>query len=220
MEQRVIYVMTHDSIGLGEDGPTHQPIEQLSSLRSIPNLKLISPADGLGLAKALFGCLEQDSPAYIRLTGGANNPVIYSQDSVFKIGQANELKFGDDITIFATGTMVAQSLIVAEKLAEHNVSASVWDMHTIKPIDKLALRKAALNTPLIVSIEEHNIFGGLSSAIAENICAYKNPPQLLAIGIEDSFLEPGSYEHMLHQAGLTPDSITDKILNALKLSLH
>ena len=111
--------------------------------------------------------------------------------------------------------MVFQSLRAAEELAKHGVSVAVWDMHTIKPIDKDAIKNAASKTSLIVSVEEHNMLGGLGSAIAECLSSYENSPRLLTLGIQDCFLKPGNYEFMLQQSGLTPDSIKTQILSAL-----
>jgi len=117
----------------GPLGNTHCCIEDVGALRSIPNLTILSPADGVGIVKAVFAAAESDQPVYIRLTGGSNNPIVYHDDINFKIGEAIEIETGNDLTIFATGTMVFYSLQAATILAQKGISASVWDMHTIKP---------------------------------------------------------------------------------------
>jgi transketolase len=201
----------------GPLGNTHCCVEDLGSLRSIPNLRLVSPADGLGVARTLINCIEQPSPTYIRLTGGTGNPIVYQEDCDLVPNKSLQLRSGQDLTIFASGSMVFQSLIVADLLSNHGLSAAVWDMHTIKPIDESAVKKAASQTPLIVGVEEHNIIGGLSSAIAECLCTYKNDTKFLPIGVRDVFLKPGNYEYMLKQSGLDPESISSKILGALDI---
>ena len=201
----------------GPLGNTHCCVEDLGVLRSIPNLRLVSPADGLGVARTLINCIEQPSPTYIRLTGGAGNPIVYQEDCNLVSNKAIQLRSGQDLTIFASGSMVFQSLVVADLLSNHGLSASVWDMHTIKPIDESAVKMAASQTPLIVGVEEHNIIGGLSSAIAECLSTYKNDTKFIPIGVRDVFLKPGNYEYMLKQSGLDPESISSKILGALNI---
>jgi len=199
----------------GPLGNTHCCIEDVGALRSIPNLIILSPADGVGIFKAVFAAAECDKPVYIRLTGGANNPIVYDNDIDFKIGEAIELEAGNNLTIFATGTMVFYSLQAAKIMAQKGISASVWDMHTIKPIDEAAVRKAADKNKLIVTVEEHSVIGGLSSAVAECLSSYKNNPSQLAIGINDFFPKPGDYPFMLKQCGLTSEQIAENILDAL-----
>jgi len=200
----------------GSLGNTHCCFEDLGVLRSIPNLILMSPADGVGIVKAVFAAASCDKPVYIRITGGANNPIVYDSDIDFKIGKAIELEAGRDVTIFASGSMVHFCLQSATLLREKGISASVWDMHTIKPIDKVAIDTAVQKNRLIVTVEEHSVIGGLSSAVAECLSSYKNNPSQLSIGINDFFPEPGDYPFMLKQCGLAPEQIAEKILNALK----
>jgi len=199
----------------GPLGNTHCCIEDVGALRSIPNLTILSPADGVGIVKAVFAAAESDQTAYIRLTGGSNNPIVYHDDINFKIGEAIEIETGHDLTIFATGTMVFYSLQAAKILDQKGISASVWDMHTIKPIDKTAVRKAADKNKLIVTVEEHNVIGGLSSAVSECLSSYKSRPSQLSIGINDFFPKSGDYPFMLKQCGLTPEQIAQNILSSL-----
>ena len=202
----------------GPLGNTHCCIEDVGALRSIPNLKLIAPADCLSVAKAVITSLNQEAPVYIRLTGGANHPIVYQEDIKLVLGKAVELKSGTDVSIFANGSSVFQCLQASDILRKNGISVSVWDMHTIKPIDKVAIEKAASSTSLIVGVEEHNILGGLSSAIAEYLYSRGNSPPLLSLGIQDIFLKPGNYQYMLEQSGLTPEGISTNILNALTKS--
>jgi len=201
----------------GPLGNTHCCIEDLGVLRSIPNLRIVSPADGLGVAKTIIDCMEQCSPTYIRLTGGAGNPVIYKNSSEMVTDKAVHLRSGRDVTIFASGSVVFQSLAAADLLAKFGVSTSVWDMHTIKPLDENAVKIAASETSLIVGVEEHNVMGGLSSAISECLSGYRNNTKFVPIGVNDVFLKPGSYDYMLRQSGLDPESISSKILGALNI---
>ena len=199
----------------GPLGNTHCCIEDLGVLRSIPNLRLVSPADGLGVARTVISCIEQDTPTYIRLTGGANNPTVYAEDFNLVLNEPVQLMSGKDVTIFASGSMVFQSLVASDLLAKHGVSAAVLDMHTIKPFDEKAVKTAASKTPLLVGVEEHNIIGGLSSAIAECLSSFRNNTKFLPIGVNNLFLKPGNYEYMLEQSGLNPEGISSKILDAL-----
>jgi len=200
----------------GPLGNTHCCIEDVGALRSIPNLTILSPADGVGIMKAVFASAKSDQPTYIRLTGGSNNPIVYDEDINFKIGEAIEIEAGNDLTIFATGTMVFQSIQAAKILAQSGIFASVWDMHTLKPIDATAVRKAADKNKLIVTVEEHNVIGGLSSAVSECLSTHKFRPFHLSIGVNDFFPKPGDYQFMLKQCGLTPEQIAQSILSSLK----
>ena len=200
----------------GPLGNTHCCIEDIGALRSIPNLTILSPADGVGIVKAVFAAAFFDQPVYIRLTGGPNNPIVYNDDINFQIGEAIEIETGNDLSIFATGTMVFNSLEAAKILAKEGISTSVWDMHTIKPIDKGAVKKAADKKKLIVTVEEHNVIGGLSSAVSEYLASLKGNFSQLSIGINDFFPKPGDYSFMLKQCGLMPEQIAQKILSSLK----
>jgi transketolase len=200
----------------GPLGNTHCCIEDVGALRSIPNITILSPADGVGIVKAVFASAEYDGPIFIRLTGGSSNPIVYNDDINFQIGKAIEIRTGEDLTIFATGTMVFNSLQAAKILDQEGISASVWDMHTIKPIDESAVKKAVDKKKLIVTIEEHNVIGGLSSAVSECLSSYESSPFQLPIGINDFFAKPGDYQFMLKQCGLTPEQIAEKILNRVK----
>ena len=192
-------------------GNSHYGLEDVSVVRSIPNITVISPADCGAIAKLLEAVLQFPEPAYIRLTGGSDNPIVYNDDCDFTIGKANRLSEGSDIAIIATGTMVYQSLKAAEILSQQNISTSLIDMHTIKPLDTNCI-DTLLSHKLIVTVEEHTIVGGLGSAVAEYLAPRKTKPPHLIIGINDKFPSAGSYAYLLDQCGLTPEKIATQIL--------
>jgi|694.fasta_scaffold20773_10 transketolase len=198
----------------GPLGNTHCCIEDIGVLRSIPNIIILSPADGLGIAKSLIASLQTEKPVYIRLTGGSNHPVVYQNDVDYTIGKFNQLLEGEGISIIATGTMVYNSLKAAELLKQKGISVSVYDAHTIKPLDEEIVKKCATKDRLIVTVEEHNVYGGLGSSVAECIVKDKNSTIHLALGVNDVFLHPGDYNFMLKQAGLLPEQIAESILMA------
>jgi transketolase len=198
----------------GPLGNTHCCIEDIGVLRSIPNIIILSPADGLGIAKSVIASLQTDKPVYIRLTGGSNHPIVYQNDVEYTIGKFNQLIEGEGISIIATGTMVYNSLKAAELLKQKGIFVSVYDAHTIKPLDEEMVKKCAEKDRLIVTVEEHNVFGGLGSCVAECIVKHKNATTHLALGVDDVFLHPGDYNFMLKQAGLLPEQIAESILIA------
>lgn len=200
---------------MGTLGNTHYAVEDISVVRAMPNITLLSPADGLEIVKATLASAEMHGPVYIRLTGGANNPVVYHEDYDYKVGKAVTLAEGDDIAIFATGSMVATALGAARILKDAGVSSRVMDVHTIKPLDEDAIRKAVRETGLLVSVEEHSVIGGLGAAVAEVVAGEGNAPRLLRIGLPDSFGPIGTYREQLERYGLTEKQIAEKILAAL-----
>ena len=216
MKHKICMVGIASGLVLGNLGFTHCCIEDVGILRSIPNLTIISPADSLELVKVLQEVLKvKESSIYIRLTGGANNPIVYEKDYDFKIGKAIQLTEGNDITIFCTGSMVYRSLEVSKILRSKKINARVVNIHTIKPIDQNALIKS-LDSKLLVSIEEHSIIGGLGSAISEKISEHDNSPKLLKLGIKDEYSGGGDYDYLLTRHKLDVDSITNQILENYK----
>lgn len=195
-------------------GNTHYGIEDVSVLRSISNLTIISPADCLETVKAVTALTDYDSPAYLRLTGTPNMPVVYKNDYDFKIGKAIVLKSGADVALIACGSMVANALEVAKMLEGEGISCSVINMHTIKPIDRDILN-GLFNKKLIISVEEHSIIGGLGSAIAEYLSERQNAPVLLKLGVSQGYKKAGGYKYMLEQNGLLPPQIVDAIVSKL-----
>ena len=216
MKQKVIMVGLASGLVLGTLGYTHCCIEDVGILRSIPNLTIISPADSSETVKAVIASLEHKNSVYIRLTGGANIDQIYDDDYSFKIGKSITLKKGKDISIFASGTMMKVALDCSKILSKNSIDAEVVNMHTIKPIDTDKINESAKKTKLIVSVEEHNVIGGLGSAIAERLVGIKNSPEQIFFGINDSYSEGGDYNFLKQKFNLTPDFISKKIISKFK----
>ena len=216
MNKKVCMVGIASGLVLGTLGFTHCCIEDIGILRSIPNIKIISPADSLETIKALQAAVKSDTSTYIRLTGGSNNPIVYKEDYKFEIGKAINLLEGKDITIFSAGAMISNCLEAAKKLKEKDISSRVVNMHTIKPIDTKAIDEACKFSKLIISVEEHNIIGGLGSSIAEHLAKSNKSPKLLTIGIQDYYSKGGTYKFLQDKHGLTPDKIVNNILKNLQ----
>ena len=215
MKQKICMVGIASGLSLGTLGYTHCCIEDVGVLRSIPGITIISPADSLETVKALQAAVKSKNPSYLRLTGSSNNPIVYKEDYEFKIGKSITLKEGKDITIFCAGSMVHQSLEAAKILETKNVSSKVVNMHTIKPIDKLAIDEAR-DCALIVSVEEHNVIGGLGSAIAEYKSGLKKFPRQLFLGVMDTYTKGGNYKFLQEKHRLTSDKIAEDILSNIK----
>lgn len=211
MKQKLCMVGIASGLALGNLGFTHCCIEDIGILRSIPNIQIVSPADSFETIKALNAAVNSKKSTYIRLTGSANNPIIYNQDYNFEIGKSIKLKSGKDLTLFCSGAMVSTCLEVEKKLAELKISCNVINMHTIKPIDKDAIKDASESTKLIVSVEEHNVIGGLGSAISEQLVKLKNRSQMLIMGINDQYVKGGSYNYLKNKYELSSDKIIEKI---------
>ena len=211
MRQKICMVGIASGLALGTLGYTHCCIEDIGILRSIPGITIISPADSLETVKALEAAVNSENSCYLRLTGASNNPIVYSKDYEFKIGKSITLREGKDITIFSSGAMVYQSLEAAKILESKKISSKVINMHTIKPIDKLAIEEAC-ETKLIVSIEEHNVIGGLGSAISDYKSSLKKSPKQLFLGIKDTYSKGGNYKFLKEKYRLTPEKIVEDII--------
>ena len=216
MKQKICMVGLASGLALGNLGFTHCCIEDIGVLRSIPGITIISPADSLETVKALEAALKFESSTYIRLTGASNNPVVNKNDYDFEIGKSIKLLEGEDLTIFSAGATVFNCIKASEILKNNGVSAKVINMHTIKPIDKAAINKSCEHSKLIVSVEEHNIFGGLGTAIAEHMASLKSHPKLLTIGVNDYYSKGGNYEFLKEKHGLSTDKIVSNVLENLK----
>ncbi len=214
MKYKVCMVGLASGLVLGTLGFTHCCIEDIGVLRSIPNITIISPSDSLETIKALQSAIKLDGPSYIRLTGGSNNSIINNEDYDFKIGKSINLCEGDDVFIFCNGAITKECLLAANELKKENIHCNVTNMHTIKPIDKEAILKAS-NSKLIVSVEEHNIIGGLGSAISEFNSSLNNSPPQLFLGIKDTYTAGGSYLYLKEKNGLTAKKIVSSIINSL-----
>ena len=212
MKQNICMVGLASGLALGPLGFTHCCIEDIGVLRNIPGLTIISPADSLETVKALNEVIISKKPTYIRLTGSSNNPIVYKKDYDFKIGKSITLNNGKDITIFSSGAMVYQCLEAAKLIEKKNLSCKVVNMHTIKPIDFESIDLACKESDLIVSVEEHNIIGGLGSAIAEHKAKINNSPKMLILGIKDTYSKGGSYNFLKEKHRLIPSLIVEDIL--------
>ena len=206
---------THAGLTVGEDGASHQAIEDLSLMRSIPNMTVINPADSIEAEQAVLKAAEYIGPVYIRL-GRAAVEDIYDENYKFEIGKGVKLKEGKDVTIIATGLMVQKSLKAAELLDNEGISAGVINIHTLKPIDKEIIIAAAKETGAVVTAEEHSVIGGLGSAVLEvlsDIC----PVPVKMIGVQDTFGESGKPDALLEKYGLTEEHIIQGCKNIIEL---
>jgi transketolase len=191
-------------------GYSHYGLEDISAIRAIPNISIISPADCLSLVKAENALLNYETPAYLRLTGVNNNPIVYKEDFNFEIGKAVKLKEGSDAAIVATGSMVANAIKAADILQNDGISTTVIDMHTIKPLD-IDILDALSSHKLIVTVEEHSIIGGLGSAVVEYVSSKRGFPPVRILGVPQGYKKPGSYNYMLEQSGLLPEQIAEEL---------
>lgn len=192
---------THAGLTVGEDGATHQAIEDVAIMRALPNMAVIVPADAAEAAAAVRFAATYEGPMYIRL-GRSGVPDVFDGSYEFKFGKAVTIKEGTDVTLIGMGIMTAAAIEAAEMLAEEGISATVLNMPTVKPIDEDAIVAASKATGAIVTCEEHNIIGGLGSAVAE-VLAEKAPARLVRVGVKDTFGESGKPADLLKKYGLT-----------------
>ena len=207
---------THAGITVGEDGATHQCLEDLALMRTLPGMVVINPADAVEARAAVEAAILYQGPVYLRF-GRLAVSVIYDKDTYkFEMGKGVQMKEGTDVTIIATGIMVDMALTAAEQLANEGISARVINMHTIKPIDRALVLDAAKETGAVVTAEEHNIIGGLGSAVAE-VVSEGCPVPVLRVGVEDVFGRSGTVPALLEAYGLTPANIVAKAKAAVAL---
>lgn len=196
---------THGGISVGEDGATHQCNEDIALMRTIPGMTVINPADYIEAKAAVLAMAEHQGPAYLRF-GRLAIPVFNSLDYKFELGKGVTLKDGKDITIIATGLMVAEAIEAGKALAEQGIDARVINIHTIKPIDRDIIVKAARETGKIVTVEEHSVIGGLGSAVGD-VVLEEYPVPVVKIGINDVFGHSGAAKDLLVEYGLTAENI-------------
>lgn len=204
---------THAGITVGEDGGSHQSVEDISLMRSIPNMTVLVPADGVEAEKMIFAAAEFNGPMYVRL-GRSAVPTLFNEDYNFEIGKGVVLKEGNDATIIACGMMVNEAILAADMLKEENINVRVINMSTIKPIDTELIIKAAKETKAIVTAEEHSIIGGLGSAVSE-VVSENCPIIVKKVGINDCFGESGTPAELLEKYGLTAKHIVEKVKEVL-----
>jgi transketolase len=209
-------VGTGSGIAMGFSGNTHYGLEDIALMRAVPGLTVLSPADGAEIIKTLMAVKDYPRPTYTRLTGTMNNPIVYTQDYDFQIGRSVTLRSGSDVTIFATGTMVYESLVAAGLLEQQGISAGVVNMHTIKPLDTEAINAACQTSSLIVTVEEHGVVGGLGGAVAECKSCIAGAPRQLFLGLPDKFGKIADYQYQLNKYRLKGLAISEDIRKALR----
>ena len=207
---------THAGLTVGEDGATHQSVEDISLMRSIPNMTVINPADAVETEAAILAIADYKGPCYVRLGRLAVNTINDEKNYKFEIGKGVTLEDGNDVTIVATGMMVDLALQAKNDLSKEGISARVINIHTIKPIDKELLVKAAKETGAIVTAEEHSVIGGLGSAVSE-VITEEVPVPVLKVGIKDTFGESGNPGELLEKYGLTTQAIVEHSKKAISL---
>ncbi len=200
---------THAGITVGPDGASHQTFEDLALMRTIPGMTVVCPCDAVSAKKLLKQAVEMDGPAYIRL-GRAAVPVFYEEKDELTLGKGNQLRPGRDVTVIATGIMVASAMEAASQMAEEGIDVRVIDIHTLKPLDEDIIVKAAQETGKIVTAEEHSVIGGLGGAVAE-VTARKCPCRIAMVGQHDTFGESGNPDELREKYGMTAADIVNAI---------
>lgn len=211
----VIIGATHAGISVGEDGATHQCCEDIALMRTIPGMTIINPADETEAYKAVEAAMDHDGPVYMRF-GRLAVPVIFDNDYKFEIGKGIELKEGTDVTIVATGLLVKEALEAYEMLKNEGISARIINIHTIKPLDRDIIIKAAKETGVIVTAEEHSVIGGLGSAVSEVVCE-ECPVPVLKLGVNDVYGHSGPADKLLDEFGLRAVNIVEMAKKAVSL---
>ena len=207
---------THAGLTVGEDGASHQAIEDISLMRGVPNMVVINPADDIETEAAIKAVAQMEGPCYVRLGRMAVSRVNDEANYNFVIGKGITLAEGNDVAIIATGIMVEAALEAKGELAKEGINARVINIHTIKPIDEELIIKAAKETGVIVTAEEHSVIGGLGSAVAE-VVSENCPVPVLRVGVKDTFGESGKPNELLEKYGLTSNDIVNKVKKALEL---
>lgn len=204
---------SHAGITVGEDGASHQSVEDLALMRAVPGMTVIVPADAVETRKAVKAAAGREGPVYLRL-GRAGVPVLFGPDYPFEVGRAVRLREGRDVALLATGVMVSVALEAADLLQAEGISAEVINLHTLKPLDEEAVVGAARRCGAVVTAEEHSIIGGLGSAVAE-VLAEKNPVPMARVGIRDRFGQSGAPEELMREYGLTAGDIAGRAREVL-----
>lgn len=204
---------THSGISVGEDGGSHQAIEDVAIMRAVPNMVVLVPADGEETRQVILAAAKYNGPVYIRM-GRLAVPLIFGDDYHFEIGKANVLKEGTDVAIMANGLMVSMALEAAVDLAAEGINVSVVNVASVKPLDVETIVRVAKQTKAVVSAEEHNIIGGLGSAIAE-VLAENMPTPMVRVGLKDTFGESGRPQELLEKYGLTKANLIKSVHEVL-----
>jgi transketolase len=208
-------VASHGGLTVGEDGATHQAIEDLALMRLLPGMTVLAPCDAVEAHKAVFAVAEHAGPVYLRL-GRVPTPILTTGETPFVLGRANVHREGRDVAIVSIGTMLHQALQAADTLATQGIETRVINMHTLKPLDREVLAAAARECGAIVTIEEHTVVGGLGSAVAEYL-AGTQPTRIEMVGILDTFGESGPPDRLLEKYGITADAVVRAAKNVLQV---
>ena len=198
---------THAGVTVGEDGASHQMLEDISMMRTLPNMKVFSPCDDAETKYIIKEISKIDGPCYVRLSR-LSTPVIYDENEKFELGKAKQIGKGEDATIFATGVCVAEALKAKDILEQKGINVRVVDMHTIKPIDKEAIVRCAKETKRIISVEDHSIIGGLGSSICE-VLAEEYPCKVTRLGVNDSFGKSGDATQLMNYFKIDAEAIVN-----------
>lgn len=210
----VVLLGGHSGLLAGRLGKTHVAMEDLSILRSLPQLACVAPADGVEMRKALRACLSYPGPSYLRATRDAT-PNFFGPDHQFSIGRAYVIRDGREVCLLSSGTMTPRAARVADLLTARGVSTTLVHVPTLKPLDVQTITSATANASLVVTYEDHSVLGGLGSAVAEVLSENPRPP-LLRIGTEDSYIDSGKNEDLMHFHRLEPGVVVDRITAALE----
>ena len=211
MQHNVKLVGIASGLGVSYQGNTHYGLDDVSLMRTIPGMTIVVPSDCTEVAKATIALVDYNGPAYLRLVGEGFIPIVNPEDYDFTIGKGIVKREGTDVLMIANGTMVNQSLKVAEDLEKEGVSVAVVNMHTVKPLDTDLIDELVPGKRLVVTLEEGQVNGALGSAVAEHLVTKGSIPKMIRIGIQDTFPHAGSYIFLLEQCGLSVDKIVEKI---------
>lgn len=215
MNEPVVVVGINSGFALTYFGNTHYAVEDIALMRTIPNMTILSPSDAGMAVKSIEFALKLNTPVYVRLSGITNCPIVYESDFEYEPSKANIVyESGSEVTIFATGMLVANCIKAAKSLTDEGIRVKVVDVHCIKPMD-VEIIKEAKCSQMIVTAEEHSVVGGLGSAVAECVSEIGNMPKLLKLGVNDCFSSVGDYNYLMAQHGLDSESIKDSIKRAL-----
>jgi len=212
-DKNVKICASHAGLTLGEDGATHQILEDIGMMQMLPNMTVICPADYEQTRQATLAIADYKGPVYLRF-GRPKLPVFYKADAPFEIGKAQKLMSGDDVTIIATGYMVWEAIKAGKVLKEKGINADVINMHTIKPLDDEAILESAIRTGKVVTAEEHQRLGGLGSSVSQ-VLAENNPTPMRMVAVDDSFGESGTPTQLMEKYGLNSEAIVAKTLELL-----
>lgn len=211
MQHNVKLVGIASGLGVSFQGNTHYGLDDVSLMRTIPGMTIIVPSDCTEVAKATIALVNYSGPAYLRLVGEGFIPIVNPEDYEFIIGKGIVKREGSDVLIIANGTMVNQTLKVAEELEKEGISTAVVNMHTVKPLDTNLINELIPGKRLIITVEEGLVNGALGSAVAEHLATLGNIPKMIRFGVQDTFPHAGSYNFLLEQCGLSINKILDRI---------